>query len=530
MRFKRIALILLFLANLCVGVVYAHPVKMLHTKDLVYSFEGFNAFYGLADQINERIDNLMIDGVKLSPKNHRDLFHPLFFGEAIPNDLLDSVAKTYARGVFKQQGIEISIEEAKRNLMKARATYLHECTALVQKMTGLPRKEAQALAGCFHIAHLLGDIDPLDNTITNAIPEVDRLSRALERHLDVLFKRGTGGRAIREWLSTQKVVLRELRQSYGGDSVGHSIALRRYLAQESFGEMLDKNWGGTLAKHGIYFDETFAKQCAREADEAFYWEGRLRKGKWLQDPKRFAKSLQKSPVNMTYKTTRRLNRARQAAVVQATKKGSSLIIRPGVMQTMRSATGEIVEVLTVPIQQAGKGLAVGSSAGILTFVFSQGTTYAMYQKGVISEDEFIAETEKNCGAALTTGATTFVLVALGANPAGWVVLGVGATVDAIYGLTFDEVQWVQSFDWEKDWIFGEVPTEIQRRTKLFEGTHDGLFSFPKRTTLLNAVEDPEIRSRTTILNWENDPEIRIRTTILNWENDPEIRERGRLPF
>lgn len=527
MRFKALATQVLCLCCAAfAGLVHAHPAKALHTKDLVRAFEGFEAFYDLASEINAKIDTFELDGVRLSPRNHRQLFHPLLFGESIPKEWLDSICASYIKKVQQKNGITLSVETAKKELMQARARYIRECIGLVQKKTGLPRRQAQALAGSFHIAHLLGDADPLDNALVDALPEVNRLSRALERHLDELFRGGSD--EVLEWVRVQKEILRDLRRSYVDDSVGHNIALRRLLAREEFGDMLNRRWGRTLAKHNIHFDEAFAKQCFRESEARYYLEGRLRKQKLLDDPRRFAKSGLKSHANTTYKTTRRLNRARQAALAKMASREASVVIRPGILQTMRSSTGKVVEVLTVPVQQVGKGLAVGGGVGVLTVVFAQGATYAMYQSGVLSDDAFITETEKNCGSALVAGTTTFVLVALGANPAGWVVIGVGVTADVIYGLAFDEVQWVQGFSWEYDWIFGEVPTGIQRRKKFFEGQGPAIFTFPKRAAFLDVLSNPELGQRTSPLDWSSNAEIQRRVSPWDCSSSEEIQKRETL--
>lgn len=527
MRFKALVTQALCLCGAAfVGLAYAHPARALHTGDLVRAFEGYEAFYDLASEINAKIDTFELDGVRLPPRTHRRLFHPLLFGESIPKEELDSICASYIKQVQQKNGITLSVETAKRKLMEARARYIRECIGLVQEKTGLPRRQAQALAGSFHIAHLLGDADPLDNTLVDALPEVNRLSRALERHLDELFRGGSD--EVLAWVRVQKETLRELRKLYANDPVGHNIALRRLLAKDEFGGMLNRRWGRTLAKHNIHFNEAFAKQCFRESEALYYSEGRLRKQKLLDNPRRFAKSGLKSHANTTYKTTRRLNRARQAALAKTASKESSVVIRPGVLQTMRSSTGKVVEVLTVPVQQVGKGLAAGGGVGILTFVFSQGATYAMYQSGALSDDAFIAETEKNCGSALVAGTTTFVLVALGANPAGWVVIGVGVTADVIYGLAFDEIQWVQSFSWDHDWIFGEVPTEIQRRKKFLEGQGPAIFTLPDRTVFLDVLSNSELEQRTSPLDWSRNAEIQKRVSPLDWSASEEIRSRKTL--
>ena len=226
-------------------------------------------------------------------------------------------------------------------------------------------------------------------------------------------------------------------------------------------------------------------------------------------------------------TEHHIDKARVIKEVKVTR----TTVRQGVFQRIRSKSGEIVEVLTVPIEgaarQVGKGLVAGVNAGVLTLVFAQGTTYAMYQAGAMSDDDFLAETEKNCGAALVAGTSTFVLVTLGVNPTGWVILGVGFTADVVYGLLYDQVRWVNSFSFEHDWIFGELPTEIQRRKKMFEPPENAksCFDFPDRVSVLNWMEHSEISKRTTPLDFTQSPEIKQRSSFLDFRSNKEIKKR-----
>lgn len=504
-------------------VGYAFAKVAQHVQEHLLMFEGFQEFTPLFRALNHEIDASTINGVKLSPTIHRDLYHPVHFGRAIPETQLKSLCATYAR----QAGI--SEQAAKKILMQARADYTTRCINLIMTKTGLPRRQAEALGGMLHCMHLLGDYEVVGNSIFKAIPMPEEIAKSAAYHLENLVKGGSDD--VVKWANIQIRYLNEIPKRYKGDPHGLAIVLRRHFHKYEFGEMLNARWGKTLAKHGFHYDALVAKNAEKTAEKIYRTEGLMRKEKLLANPKKASEwGMQKK--NYCWVSSRRDNE-----VMRLVQQGD-VEIQPGTLQRMVSPKGEVVEVLTVPITKrladgAIAGLKRGVSTGVLTFVFTQGTTQVMYQAGAITDDEFITETEKNCGASLVAGvaagATEFVLVALGCHPSGWIILGVGITVDAIYGLAFDELQWVQSFSWENDWVFGYVPTEIQRRRTLFQPPEKAasFFVFPTRATIFDIDNNPHLRNRVTVLDYGASQEIQRRNTF--FEND-EVEERKTLLY
>lgn len=533
------------------GLVHAHPGCAMHGTDMLETFEGYarkeglrlTPFTQLLNQFNAHLDTSKIRldpnqfklpetlKGKLDPnkvdeivfgfyEKHRDLYHGMLFGEAIPKDNLDAVIKTFRNQCEKQYAVRLTAEEAKDILMQARSAYIREGVNLVQEMTGLTtRRAARGLAGLFQIIHLLGDSDPTTNKAMEMLPDIDRLITNAERCLDDLCK--GGNEQVMKHLAKNKAYLECLRKvCKGKDPIVARTMLRQWFQQKAeLGVLLDQRWGRTLAKKGIRFDAKAAKVMVSD------WI----KKSILSDTSE--KGLEKLTEN-TGKSKRALMRQVKSGLREADnlaaatgKKGMQVVTQVAVAQTLRSASGKTVQVLTVPVKQVTKGVLSGVSGGVLTLVFSQGVTYAMYQQGALTDEEFVTETEKNCGAALVAGSTTFVLVSLGFGPVGWVAVGVGITTDLLYGMAFDHMQWVNSFSWEEDWVFGEVPTDIQRRRKIFEGSNKALFTFPDRVSFLDALSNPEIARRTSPLDWSNNPEIQKRVSPLDWSASEEIGKR-----
>ena len=505
-----------------VGVLFsfcgkAHPSAAEHIRDITFTFEGYD-FSTIAEKYSKLVDAMEINGVKLSASNHRDLFHPILFGESIPQDRLDSIVRSYV----KRTGV--TPEVARTTLISYRREFYNKVVLMIVEETGLPKQQAGAFAGIFHITHLLGDGDPVDNFHVKSLPTPKQIIASFEKHLDVLYK--GGGDDVVRWVKVQKEFLKELLKLYPEDSTQLILALKRSVNTMELGKYLHIRWGKTLGKAGHKWSDDVVRNVILEAKIHYKNEDIARRQVLTEKTKR-AEKFKLEPKRYNKLTTQRINKAQAIAESKVAKE----TVRPGVLQRLKSNSGEVVEVLTVSIEgasrQVGRGLSAGASAGVLTLVFSQGTTYAMYQAGAISDDDFIAETEKNCGAALVAGTSTFVLVTLGVNPTGWVILGVGFTADVVYGLLYDQVRWVNSFSLERDWIFGELPTEIQRRKKMFEPPENAKsrFDFPDRVSVLNWMEHPEISKRTTPLNFMNSPEIKQRSSFLDFRSNKEIKKR-----
>lgn len=508
----------------------AHPKLIEHKLDAMYTIEGYEGKLGeIVEEMYKRLDAMQIDGVRLSAMNHRDLFHPVLFGQPIPAEKLDSVARTYGKATGK------AFEESKQILLQARAKYIRECTDLVARRTGLPKRQAEALGGLLQIVHLLGDADVLDNARFGAIPNSNEIVRALNHNLDTLFKGADD--TVKRGVEHLKLQILKLKAKFvlPKDERVFVIALRRLLMQRNLGELLHQRWGNTLAKSGIMFNEITARQASRSAINLYRQEGAQRSLKLssMKNNPQNGNMLAELGIpdkNLNKMITRRINASAREATEELS---SSVVLEKGIVQKIKGPNGKVMSTLTIPIRQVGKGVMAGASAGVLTFIFSQGITYAMYQEGILTDEEYITECEKNIGASFATGACTYVLVALGATPSGWIILGIGVTIDTVYSISFDEIQWVNSFSLERDWIFGTLPTEIQRRHAPLVPAKDarGLFNFSfDRVTVLDFTQSGEIQSRASPLDYSSVEAIQERSSFLDPSSNKRINERRGFPL
>ena len=125
-----------------------------------------------------------------------------------------------------------------------------ESKRLVAKMvqaTGLPKQQAQALAGVVWDVHLLGDRMPGDTMVQWVLPP-PQIEKNLEDNFTTLFKGNPEyaralGRALQDALRA------------GENEAEQSALLMETLQKAPLSEMLLRRWGRTLAKHGIALTE-----------------------------------------------------------------------------------------------------------------------------------------------------------------------------------------------------------------------------------------------------------------------------------
>lgn len=159
----------------------------------------------------------------------------------------------------------------------------------------------------------------------------------------------------------------------------------------------------------------------------------------------------------------------------------------GVLQEVTVKDGTQKLVLSIPVENFAKGIKSGIGAGVMTFVFTEGATLYQFAHGDISQEDFCWESAKNCSSAMLVGSATFVAVVLGAEPVGWVVVGIGIGSYMLCDLAFSEIRHlVDGPSFTLDDILGELPTEIQRRkTSLDYSGFDSLLTYKGNESILD---------------------------------------------
>lgn len=146
--------------------------------------------------------------------------------------------------------------------------------------------------------------------------------------------------------------------------------------------------------------------------------------------------------------------------------GVGKVTTRGFLQKIYCKDGAERYLLSVHLSDAAYA---GLSAGVFTFLIDEGITCIGYAQGEMTDAQFQRETGKNCAKGIMTGTATYVAVALGAAPGGWIVMGIGIGAYMLSDVVCDSVCLaIDGPEFSLDDILGELPTELQRREGLFE--------------------------------------------------------------
>lgn len=427
------------------GTLYcwAHPSVRMHYEDFQNIFNGYGdeAFKELSYKISSGIDNelpiLFRQQIGKVPGNHRILGHGWTLNDSIPRRILASLSKAYP-------GKEKEIIE----LWQGFARKLIEES---MRLTGLPKNQATALASMLYDIHLLGDFEPGNKELMYVLSP-DDIVKNIYKNIDTLFKNKP------EYAGMIRKSLQRVLKAGWKDKQLEAQSLMTELYNLRMGDMLKTTLGNSL-KTQYSIDRAIAANASRAA----------------------------RPISKI------------AGISRISRKAADLGKRPGTkfmrgMLQEHVIDGKAVTTLSVPIPPAVKA---GVSTGVMTLIFTEGVTVYKFSNEKITEDEFIRESAKNCGAAITVGTATFVLVALGGTPTSLAVIGVGITAELIYEVAFDHVckEFATPTITMED-LLGKLPTELQRRRGAFN--HDDFQSFlevnQKHLSILEIIDTQEQES------------------------------------
>ena len=375
--------------------------------------------------------------------------------------------------------------------------YVTSMTDEVMKMTGLEKKQAQALAGLIYNTHLLCDYTGAELT---QLPRPERLLKDIGTNLHALFgNRSAFVDQVMDELS--RVPFKNL------NDVEKAQRIYQILAKYNIGEKFVKTYESVLTEKGISFAMNACKQAlyakAAQGINAKYFQSALAQALTTGD----GKTLRPNQIK-TFNYMKRV----QGVVQEVNKNGRKAYVlsiplqfRPEERIASKIAKELLEEALanghkiddqfilnqiTTRLQKEfaeslGKQISpevaekvalqslnwakinperVGFQAGVMTFVIIEGVTVYRFAGGDMDDETFAKETSKNLGGAFLTGGATYCAVILGATPTGWVVVGIGIGVNVAWDLAFNQLD--KEFSTPEitmDDILGVLPTELQRR-------------------------------------------------------------------
>lgn len=224
-----------FMAPLLAAAAHGFPAPV-HEADMADVFarvEG-TEFREAANRISSAIDNDLLESFRKNigkvPGNHRIVGHGWTLDGRIPKDVLAELEKA-------NPGRAGDIAEWW-------AREARQLSGLMERATGLPPKQARAIAGLHWDMHLLGDRMP-GNKLVDRVLSPREIERNIEKNCEILFKNRPG---------YAKAVRKALRKALVGGGGEAEQAARMMLTMQRdipFSEMLSRCWGRTLARRGI---------------------------------------------------------------------------------------------------------------------------------------------------------------------------------------------------------------------------------------------------------------------------------------
>ena len=207
-----------------------------------------SAFHEAANQISSAMDNELLESFRQTigkvPGNHRLIGHGWTLDGEIPRDVLKTLEE--ANPGRKADILQWWSGESKR-LVEG-----------MEKATGLPTKQAKALAGLQWDFHLLGDRMP-GNTVVDVVLPPKAIAKNIDKNCEILFK------ALPEYAKAIGKSLRWAMQQGGADAEQAARLMEMLQKEIPFSEMLSRCWGRTLAKRGIQIVPRTARSVGTEA-------------------------------------------------------------------------------------------------------------------------------------------------------------------------------------------------------------------------------------------------------------------------
>lgn len=477
--------VVLAVGLLTVFNLLAHPKESMHFSDQAAVFglktRGSASFHQVCKAVNgvdSALPNMFAKRfkVKLNANDHRYLGHNLL-GGSMPDTSIDYL---YNKAVEKG-GYTGTRKEFAAILGRMNAEYKQGVVRLTQTTLNLSEKEATSLVEIIHDIHLIGDLTP-DNKRIQTIPKLQEIIHDIKvKAGDLPFK---DKEAYEKFTKGLQALLDESMKvsERDGSQAGATFFLDEFKKRKLLGSASDTSWG---------------KAVTEEADNALddAGKGLIAKFRSKVGSSRVVQLYDKLKANYNGKVTDISRRMAQDAgktfknvytpeALASMKDVASTKTVIGTLQEVTFKDGSKKMVLSIPVENYAKGIKAGIGAGVMTFILTEGATVYQFAKGDMTQEDFLWESGKNCSTSMLTGGATFVAVVLGANPTGWVVMGIGVGSYLVCDIAFKNIRAaIDGPGFEFADIMGEFPTELQRkRTAIdFEGVdslleHNGAYS------------------------------------------------------
>ena len=431
-----------------------------HLDEIAAVFMGYGkdpGFVELFDSVSTTIDRMPYElyeknGLKknFNGWTHRLVGHGHALDEPIPKHVLEKLEAEYG---MPQEAMVKYWQDFQERLYKK-----------VETLTGLPPEKAKAFVAFIWDLHLLGDLEPGNSAIRD-VQSIEKIVDNITRHLKVLF--GEDSVFVEKLRKKLLTILKD------GLKTGRPLSEVVFeIAQRMMDEIMKSEIGGRLyLKYKGILKFVWNENVAINA-RAWIQKRILSHAKPIVQKvegmvSKFKKMLSKSAKCKAAATSTGEDVTEKTVENTAKKSGqeNTKTLR-GILQKIYTKKDGEIFILSVHVPEK---VFQGASAGVLTFVISEGISAVGLAKGEMTEDAFLVETGKNAGAALVDGLAVYAVCCFGFGPAGGVAIVVGVGSYVIYDIVFDTLYDINKFKGiTLDDYLGVMPTEIQRRPSAFD--------------------------------------------------------------
>jgi len=211
-------------------VGWPHPSARLHERDIRRVFAGYDnpAFPKVVRLVSSGMDAELPRRFRAEigpvPGNHRLLGHGWTFGDAIPRRVFDAIER-------RHPGASPTFVELWRRFSGG-------IVMETSRLTGLDRRQAQALDALVHDVHLLGDRTP-DNKLVADVLTTEEIARNMIRQMQILWPHDA------DFVREAQASYQDVQRTVPTES-GRAVALLQAIETQRWGERLNGCRGGVL--------------------------------------------------------------------------------------------------------------------------------------------------------------------------------------------------------------------------------------------------------------------------------------------
>jgi hypothetical protein len=167
------------LSSFASAQVFGHASAKLHFDDVKSVFAGYGddkSFKALFRAVSGGLDNdlpkAFTNAIGPIPGNHRILGHGWTLNAAIPRATMEKLEERYPG--------------KKKEIIDVWSQFARGCIEKSEELSGLPKKQANALASLIYDIHLIGDLEP-DNKLIEPVLELGEIVKNIKKDCETLF-------------------------------------------------------------------------------------------------------------------------------------------------------------------------------------------------------------------------------------------------------------------------------------------------------------------------------------------------------